>query len=152
MLLAGKAAIVTGGGTGVGRATALELARQGCSVLINYSRSRDDAEVEEHGRSIAIDFDDGTRATHLDFQSSQIESDLHGAQLPGAHRVRDRIAIFAQPEQRPGHHPEPDHPQRRHDEHPAARPAIREHRRERNGDDVGLRRAATIARIACRRV
>ena len=44
MQLAGKAAIVTGGGTGVGRATALELARQGCSVLVNYSRSRDDAE------------------------------------------------------------------------------------------------------------
>src|SRR6476659_5014395 len=54
MQLAGKAAIVTGGGTGVGRATALELARQGASVLVNYSRSRDDAErtageVEEHG-------------------------------------------------------------------------------------------------------
>ena len=44
MQLEGKAAIITGGGTGVGRATALELARHGCSVLINYSRSRDDAE------------------------------------------------------------------------------------------------------------
>ncbi len=44
MQLAGKAAIVTGGGTGVGRATALELARQGCSVLVNFSRSRDEAE------------------------------------------------------------------------------------------------------------
>src|SRR5436190_24222941 len=44
MKLEGKAAIVTGGGTGVGRATALELARGGCSVLVNYSKSRDDAE------------------------------------------------------------------------------------------------------------
>jgi 3-oxoacyl-[acyl-carrier protein] reductase len=44
MNLEGKAAIVTGGGTGVGRATALELARRGCSVLVNYSRSREDAE------------------------------------------------------------------------------------------------------------
>jgi 3-oxoacyl-[acyl-carrier protein] reductase len=44
MQLAGKAAIVTGGGTGVGRATALALAREGCSVLVNYSRSRDEAE------------------------------------------------------------------------------------------------------------
>ena len=44
MQLTGKAAIVTGGGTGVGRATGLELARQGCSVLVNYSRSRDEAE------------------------------------------------------------------------------------------------------------
>ena len=44
MQVGGKAAIVTGGGTGVGRATALELARQGCDVLVNYSRSKDDAE------------------------------------------------------------------------------------------------------------
>jgi len=44
MELAGKAAMVTGGGTGVGRATALELARRGCAVAINYSRSREDAE------------------------------------------------------------------------------------------------------------
>jgi 3-oxoacyl-[acyl-carrier protein] reductase len=40
----GRAAIVTGGGTGVGRATALELARRGCDVLVNYSRSKEDAE------------------------------------------------------------------------------------------------------------
>src|SRR5262245_12945972 len=44
MEVRGKAAVVTGGGTGVGRATALELARRGCSVLINYSRSKADAE------------------------------------------------------------------------------------------------------------
>jgi NAD(P)-dependent dehydrogenase (short-subunit alcohol dehydrogenase family) len=44
MQLEGMAAIVTGGGTGVGRATALELARRGCAVLINYSKSRDEAE------------------------------------------------------------------------------------------------------------
>lgn len=44
MQLSGKAAVITGGGTGVGRATALELARLGCSVLVNYSRSRDEAE------------------------------------------------------------------------------------------------------------
>lgn len=44
MNIDGKAAIVTGGGTGVGRATSLALARGGCSVAINYSRSRDEAE------------------------------------------------------------------------------------------------------------
>jgi len=44
MNVEGKAAIITGGGTGVGRATALELARRGCAVLVNYSRSKDDAE------------------------------------------------------------------------------------------------------------
>src|SRR6267142_2274696 len=44
MEVEGKAAIITGGGTGVGRATALELAARGCSVVVNYSRSREDAE------------------------------------------------------------------------------------------------------------
>ena len=44
MNVAGKAALITGGGTGVGRATALQLAKLGCSVLVNYSRSSDEAE------------------------------------------------------------------------------------------------------------
>jgi len=44
MELRGKAALITGGGTGVGRATALELARLGCHVAINYSRSAAEAE------------------------------------------------------------------------------------------------------------
>ena len=44
MDLQGKAAIVTGGGTGVGQATALRLAEHGCSVLVNYSRSQEGAE------------------------------------------------------------------------------------------------------------
>jgi 3-oxoacyl-[acyl-carrier protein] reductase len=49
MDLKGKAAIVTGSATGVGRATALQLARRGCAVLINYSRNKEGAErvVEE---------------------------------------------------------------------------------------------------------
>jgi len=45
MRLAGAVAIVTGGGTGIGRATCLSLAEAGCkAVVVNYSRSRDEAE------------------------------------------------------------------------------------------------------------
>ena len=39
----GKTAIVTGSAVGVGRAAALDLARRGANVVINYSRSQDDA-------------------------------------------------------------------------------------------------------------
>jgi 3-oxoacyl-[acyl-carrier protein] reductase len=45
MELTGKAAIVTGSASGVGCETALMLAQQGCSVLVNYSRSREEAEA-----------------------------------------------------------------------------------------------------------
>ncbi len=45
MKLRGKAALVTGAGTGVGRATALALAERGCDVLVNYSRSAAEAEA-----------------------------------------------------------------------------------------------------------
>lgn len=43
--LRGKTALVTGGGTGIGRATALLLGGEGVNVVVNYSRSRTDAEA-----------------------------------------------------------------------------------------------------------
>jgi 3-oxoacyl-[acyl-carrier protein] reductase len=65
MNLEGKAALVTGGGVGVGRAVALDLARRGASVAVNYSRSAAEAEsvVAEIGklgaRAIAVQADVG---------------------------------------------------------------------------------------------
>ena len=44
MDLKGKIALVTGGGTGLGRAIALQLAHEGVNLVINYSRSVEDAE------------------------------------------------------------------------------------------------------------
>jgi 3-oxoacyl-[acyl-carrier protein] reductase len=40
----GKVAIVTGSATGVGRATALQLAQRGCAVVVNYTKSEQEAQ------------------------------------------------------------------------------------------------------------
>jgi len=43
--LTGRRAVGTGGGTGIGRAISLALARCGATVVVNYSRSADEAEL-----------------------------------------------------------------------------------------------------------
>jgi 3-oxoacyl-[acyl-carrier protein] reductase len=63
MQLAGKVALVTGGGTGLGKEISLQLARKGVDVAVNYSRSADDAnqtvaEIKALGRkAIAVQAD-----------------------------------------------------------------------------------------------
>ncbi len=59
MSLDGKAAIVTGSDSGIGRAIALELARQGAAVTINYHKNEDAAnatkkEIEDAGGKAQI--------------------------------------------------------------------------------------------------
>lgn len=39
-----KIALVTGGGTGIGKAASMELAKRGAIVAVNYSRSQSEAE------------------------------------------------------------------------------------------------------------
>ncbi|MEA1834348.1 SDR family oxidoreductase [Methylobacterium durans] len=57
--LDGKAAIITGGDSGIGRAVALAFAREGADVLISYLDEEDDAQetrrlIEEAGRKAVL--------------------------------------------------------------------------------------------------
>jgi NAD(P)-dependent dehydrogenase (short-subunit alcohol dehydrogenase family) len=57
--LSGKAAIITGGDSGIGRAVAIAFAREGADVLISYLSEHDDAKdtaryVEEAGRRCVL--------------------------------------------------------------------------------------------------
>jgi 3-oxoacyl-[acyl-carrier protein] reductase len=58
-----KVAVVTGASRSIGRAIALALARRGCAVTVNYSKSRDEADEvvksikEMNGKAIAVQCD-----------------------------------------------------------------------------------------------
>lgn len=75
--LAGKRALVTGSGTGIGRGIALEFARQGADVVLHYSHSDDGArsavkEIEAMGRratAFKANFDSADEAVRLGEQA-----------------------------------------------------------------------------------
>lgn len=61
MKLKNKVAIVTGSSRGIGRATAIELAKEGCKVVINYKKGKEVAQSvlkeigEDNGMSVQAD-------------------------------------------------------------------------------------------------
>ncbi len=82
-----KSAIVTGSSRGIGRAIAIELARQGADVLINYNQNRDAAEsvqqeVEALGRKAVI------------IQADISDLDAHEKLLDTAHDAFGKVDIL----------------------------------------------------------
>src|SRR4051794_7211802 len=67
--LTGKAAVITGGGSGIGRAVAIAFAREGADVLVAYLDEHEDAIetarlVEEAGRKCLLVAGDLTDRAH----------------------------------------------------------------------------------------
>jgi 3-oxoacyl-[acyl-carrier protein] reductase len=76
MDLTGRVAIVTGGGTGIGRAVGVRLAKAGArAVVVNYSRSEDEAQAT---------------ATELDLLGA--EALIHKADVSDESEVKEMIA------------------------------------------------------------
>lgn len=73
MRMQGKRVLVTGAGTGIGRGVALEMAREGASVVLHYSHSSDSVQTaleEIHSHSgkawaVSADFRELDSVTHL---------------------------------------------------------------------------------------
>jgi len=71
--LEGKVALVTGAGRGIGKGVALELARRGASVVVNYANSKSSA--DEVCAAIEA-LDTGARAISIQADVSQV-SEIH---------------------------------------------------------------------------
>ena len=89
--LQGKTALVTGGSRGIGRATALALARAGARVAVNYKTRAADAEAvcaeirSQGGHAVAVQADVSIAAQVAEMVR-QVESQLGPVGHPGEQR------------------------------------------------------------------
>jgi 3-oxoacyl-[acyl-carrier protein] reductase len=95
MLLAGKVALVTGASRGIGRGIALEMAREGADVVVNYARSEQEAHkvargVEALSRRVLVVKADISRAEEVEAMRKQVLKEFGGVDIlvnnAGVHR------------------------------------------------------------------
>ena len=100
--LAGKAALVTGGGRGIGRGIALEFAREGADVAINFRRDREAAvatgeEIERLGRRAVLLQADVSDRDAVDAMVAEAVRALGGLDIAVANSgVASRVAPVAE--------------------------------------------------------
>ncbi len=85
-LLDGCATLVTGGGTGLGKEISLQLARKGCDVAVNYSRSEEEAartveEIEALGRRAIAVQADVSQSDQVGRMVERVVDELGGLQI-----------------------------------------------------------------------
>ncbi|GAB4578931.1 MAG: 3-oxoacyl-[acyl-carrier-protein] reductase [Anaerolineales bacterium] len=103
--LSGRVAVVTGGSRGIGRAIALELARRGAAVVVNYNSSPDAAnevvrQIEtDGGKAIAVQADVGNTEQANNLINAAIK-DLGGLDIlvNNAGIVRDGLIMMMKEE------------------------------------------------------
>src|SRR5712671_6310249 len=86
MKLQDRVALVTGAGTGIGRAIAETFAREGAKVAVNYSRSRDAAEevvaaIRESGGTAISIAADVARQADVDAMLGQVRDEFGGLDI-----------------------------------------------------------------------
>jgi len=100
--LSGKAALVTGGGRGIGRGIALEFAREGADVAINFRRDHDAAvatgeEIERLGRRAVLLQADVSDRDAVDAMVAEAVRALGGLDIAVANSgVASRVAPVAE--------------------------------------------------------
>ena len=103
--LTGKIAVVTGASRGIGRAIALELAKRGASIIVNYNRSQDAAqavvdEIQANGgtaEAIQTDVSDEEQVASF-FKSVTSTHGTIDILVNNAGMTRDNVIMMMKPE------------------------------------------------------